>query len=273
MESVVRSRTASQPHWRLPPLLPLSRAPSRRLVSKTTAARRSTAAQVQQHDGEAGRKADIVRAKGAVCNHQPWRCCEWLPSVRSQSPLPPLHAAPYRGSSTLGARSTSRSSGLGAQARSKLTRMATPTPLVTCGGEIDADTIRVPEVGSRFDALVLKTSPNMLSLGKRVIEEGRSFRWEAGSLPVLLSPSGDAIAVALKHNIPMLNSAHACPVVEPAGGALVQEPEGAECIARGNPQPKGPATRRRRLRTPHPSPPGKSSLPCLPAGEGPKALM
>lgn len=112
---------------------------------------------------------------------------------------------------------------LDAQARAKLTRMATPTPLVTAGGKIAADAIfevRVPEAGIRCDVLVLKTSPSGLSLGKGVMEEGGSSQWEARCLPILRSPNGNEIVLELKHNAPMLNSAHTRPGVEPAGGTF-----------------------------------------------------
>lgn len=89
-----------------------------------------------------------------------------------------------------------RSSELGAVARSKLTKTAMPTQLVTAGGEVDADAIyeaRVPEAGIRCNMLVLNTSPNALSLGRQAMEEGFSFPSDAGLLP-MLSPEGDHIA-------------------------------------------------------------------------------
>lgn len=62
-------------------------------------------------------------------------------------------------------------------------------------------------------------------------------------LPILLSLNGEEIALELKHNALMLNSAHACPVVDPMGGIAKHEPKAAERVARVNPQPKGPPTR------------------------------
>lgn len=77
----------------------------------------------------------------------------------------------------------------------KLTKMATrSTPSITAGGHVDANTIhevRVPDAGIRFNALALKTSPSVFSLCKRGMEEGCSFRWDAGQLPTLLSPWGE----------------------------------------------------------------------------------
>lgn len=57
---------------------------------------------------------------------------------------------------------------LGAQARSKLTKLTAPSPLVTACGKVDVDTIcevRAPQAGVQCSALVLKASPSVLSLG------------------------------------------------------------------------------------------------------------
>lgn len=68
--------------------------------------------------------------------------------------------------------------------------------------------------------------------------KGLSFRWDAGQVPTLLSPEGEAISPELKHTVPMLNSAHAGPVVAPAGRALASEPGGRRLRSGGNSQPE-----------------------------------
>lgn len=76
--------------------------------------------------------------------------------------------------------------------------------------------------------------------GRGLVRRGRhagrfSFRWGAGCLPTLLSPEWEDIALVLKHNVPMLNSAHARPALEPMGGVPDHEPIAAERVVGGNP--------------------------------------
>lgn len=94
----------------------------------------------------------------------------------------------------------------------------------------------MPEAGIRRGPLVLKTSPHVLSLGKRVTEGGSLFRWCAGESLVMISPSGDEIPLELKHSVPMLNSVFACHAIDlPKDG-------GAELDGEGDP-PLGGDTR------------------------------
>lgn len=101
-----------------------------------------------------------------------------------------------------------RSSELDALTRSMLTKMAPPTPMMTTGDKVDADAfyeVKVLEVGIRCDALVLKISPSVLTFGKRDMEEGLSFRWDAGHLPTVLSTEGEM------HLIVVLPKSADCP--------------------------------------------------------------
>lgn len=49
------------------------------------------------------------------------------------------------------------------------------------------------------DALIMKGWPDMLSLGKRYVEEGFSFIWNSGERPVLTSPDGQGFDLDIEH--------------------------------------------------------------------------
>lgn len=50
---------------------------------------------------------------------------------------------------------------------------------------------------------------NILSLGKRCVEEGFSFEWKAGKKPVLISPDGQCFASDIEHYAPVFHTMEA----------------------------------------------------------------
>lgn len=115
-----------------------------------------------------------MREKGAVCNHQSWLCRGKLSSEKSNDVCCPSvmrHVVDRRLWERVRHREELR---IGRAGSTEVAKVATPTPLVTAGGKNDVDTIyevSLPEAGIRCDALV-ETSPSVLSLGSRVMEEG-----------------------------------------------------------------------------------------------------
>ena len=61
---------------------------------------------------------------------------------------------------------------------------------------------RIPKIDRSISALLLESSPSVLSLGKRCMHEGYSFRWDAGKVPVFTSPTGRAIPIEVDGDIP-----------------------------------------------------------------------
>ena len=53
-------------------------------------------------------------------------------------------------------------------------------------------------------ALVLESTPAVLSIGLRCMEHGWSYHWRAGKAPVMRSPSGVETVVAVYSNVPFL---------------------------------------------------------------------
>ena len=75
----------------------------------------------------------------------------------------------------------------------QVTDLQNAEPLTTANGNTSAKTSIAVEIGSAgisADAIVLKKAPSVLSLGQRCLDEGFSFRWDAGMQPVLTRPDG-----------------------------------------------------------------------------------
>ena len=63
------------------------------------------------------------------------------------------------------------------------------------------------QVGTLADVvkpLLLKSTPALLSVGKRCMEEGYSFIWRAGKTPYLVDRSGVTHPLQVKDNVPYL---------------------------------------------------------------------
>ena len=64
--------------------------------------------------------------------------------------------------------------------------------------------VTVPELDESIHPLVVASSPPLLSLGKRCMEDGYSFEWRAGCAPVLTLPSGRKLALLVDVNCPFI---------------------------------------------------------------------
>jgi len=114
--------------------------------------------------------------------------------------------------------------------RETVRRVADPTTLVTANGAIEADEVlpvRISDLGLKADALVLRDSPSVLSLGKRIMEEGFSFSWSPNSAPVLTSPTGRKIFLDVVHNVPFLPCAAKLSMAAPGADDDHGEDDGA----------------------------------------------
>jgi hypothetical protein len=97
-------------------------------------------------------------------------------------------------------------------------RLNKPLSFTTAGGQIQSY-CTVPtyshEMGSHIAPYLLPQTPPVLSIGKRCMEEGYAFHWEAGEAPYLVTPDGGCISLLVENNIPYLNNSvaryAACP--------------------------------------------------------------
>ena len=72
--------------------------------------------------------------------------------------------------------------------------------------------LNIKELDETIELLVLQSTPSVLSLGRRCMEEGYTFVWEVGENPVLITPSGNSIVLSVEGNIPyLLSSSPAAP--------------------------------------------------------------
>jgi hypothetical protein len=77
----------------------------------------------------------------------------------------------------------------------------------TANGRIATSTV-VPMNCEILDAVVtpfvLPDTPSVLSIGYRCMELGYSFHWKAGKNPVLVTPGGKVVCLAVEKNVPLL---------------------------------------------------------------------
>ena len=79
--------------------------------------------------------------------------------------------------------------------------------LQTASGPLAAESIaqvRVAALGTTSEALVLPSTPMVLSIGRRCMEDGYSFVWEANQNPYMKIPEGRIITLFVDGNIPYL---------------------------------------------------------------------
>jgi hypothetical protein len=82
------------------------------------------------------------------------------------------------------------------------------------------------------EALVLESTPAVLSIGRRCMEQGYTFEWKPRRAPTLRSPNGAVVTLEVIDNIPYLRPASrgcgtariALPVRDPLPGAGDPEP-------------------------------------------------
>jgi len=66
-------------------------------------------------------------------------------------------------------------------------------------------------LGGEIQAMILKDTPDVLSIGKRCVEQGFAFHWNSGESPYILRPDGGRVDCFVENNIPY--------VIEPTGVA------------------------------------------------------
>ena len=103
---------------------------------------------------------------------------------------------------------------------SRVSKTAQPLVLATANGRVDADVEAEASVGrlqSSIRALVLDKTPNVLSMGRLVRDQGYSLQWRADDVehPRLISPLGRVVKLQVINDVPVL----------PAAEELVEEPE------------------------------------------------
>ena len=59
--------------------------------------------------------------------------------------------------------------------------------------------------GRQFESIVLEDTPNVISLGKLVVEEGYSFRWSHGKPPCLKSPERTVFVLDVVDTVPYID--------------------------------------------------------------------
>ena len=60
------------------------------------------------------------------------------------------------------------------------------------------------ELNTMVEPYVLKETPSVLSIGRRCMDMGYSFHWEAGRNPVLVTPEGHIIPLVVEKHIPYM---------------------------------------------------------------------
>jgi len=109
--------------------------------------------------------------------------------------------------------------------------------LWTANGIVQPDSkvmIHIPVLDDNYTPLVMQDSPDVLSLGRRCMDEGYSFRWDAKgpTRPYLVTPQGTVVMLRVDHYCPYLDvSANwACPAFEPdsAGARALESRMGVE---------------------------------------------
>jgi hypothetical protein len=68
-------------------------------------------------------------------------------------------------------------------------------------------TFQCSEVNQEVEPYVLPSTPRVLSIGRRCVEEGCSLVWPSGKSPTLYAPSGRALGLSVFKNTPYLEVA------------------------------------------------------------------
>jgi hypothetical protein len=126
--------------------------------------------------------------------------------------------------------------------------------LQTANGDISVDkrvVFALPGLGFPVNALQLQRTPAVLSLGKRCVEEGWSFRWDAWSKePTLTDPNGRAVKVYVEGGIPHVSLSQlveSAPLHSSQDMGLLPSPACPSAAADDDPEPPPPPSSRGRL--------------------------
>jgi len=118
--------------------------------------------------------------------------------------------------------------------------------LQTANGDVSVDRcvdINIPSMPG-VTALVLPQTPAVLSMGRKCLHEGYSFRWDAGQLRVLAAPDGTNVPLCVEGDVPYIDTAFLAntSVSAPAIHAEAIEVEPVIPAGAPSPQPEGPCS-------------------------------
>ena len=111
----------------------------------------------------------------------------------------------------------------------------TPVNLITANGATSADkraSVEVPELGSNLEFYLLKSTPPVVSVGKRCLDEGYGFYWPPYCKPFFVKPDGKKLHCRLRGRVPVFGGgSYAFPArsqVNSGAQALSEAPSSVE---------------------------------------------
>ena len=87
----------------------------------------------------------------------------------------------------------------------------TPIRMIDANGESSSSKqgkVYVPKLGKTIDAYLVQSSPPVISVGMRCIDDGFDFVWRGskGEQPYLVKPNGERIGLVVKTMYPILQT-------------------------------------------------------------------
>ena len=82
-----------------------------------------------------------------------------------------------------------------------------PLTFSTANGATDATEdicLKLDELGEDIEPYVLPSTPAVLPIGRRCLDQGYDFRWPAGKMPYFISPAGKIIELVVVDYVPYL---------------------------------------------------------------------
>ena len=95
----------------------------------------------------------------------------------------------------------------------RIKQSGNPLTFSTANGTTKADEdifLHLDELDEDIEPFVLPSTPAVLSIGRRCLDHGYSFRWPAGKLPYFITPKGVKVKLIVEDYIPYLRTSHAC---------------------------------------------------------------
>ena len=104
--------------------------------------------------------------------------------------------------------------------KSRIVEALSPVLLHTAGGEVKIDKslpLHSPAIGQALEPLVLKSTPAVLSLGRRCRLEGYEFIWRSwAEAPIFKTPQGHRIPIEVINDVPYIRERPDDPESDPA---------------------------------------------------------
>ena len=79
--------------------------------------------------------------------------------------------------------------------------------------------VQIGTLGIVVKPVLMEDCPSVLSLGKRIVEEGYSFEWHHGRKPVLIAPDGTRTVCKVRNLCPYVDEKGSCLVAAPASSS------------------------------------------------------